>query len=75
MNSITFLKAAYTIAWLVYLGYLGRILLRMRRVEAELKELTISSSPPAAESIRSGVQQRALALNGAAPSNSSAWRT
>lgn len=58
MNSITFLKAAYTIAWLVYLGYLARILLRMRRVEAELKELAASSSP-AAESIPPGVRQRA----------------
>jgi uncharacterized membrane protein len=39
MNSITFLKAAYVIAWLAYLGYLGRILLRMKRVEEEAKEL------------------------------------
>jgi hypothetical protein len=59
MHSITFLKAAYTIAWLVYLGYLGRILLRMRRVEDELKEVAVSSSSPAADNIRPGVQQRA----------------
>ena len=59
MNSITFPKAAYTIAWLIYLGYLARILLRMRRVEAELKEVTAGSSAPAAEKIRPGVQQRA----------------
>jgi hypothetical protein len=39
MNSIAFLKAAYIIAWIVYVGYLGRILLRMRRVEEELKEV------------------------------------
>ena len=39
MNSITFLKAAYVVAWLAYLGYLGRILLRMKRVEDEAKEL------------------------------------
>ena len=39
MNSIAFLKAAYIIAWVVYVGYLGRILLRMRRVEDELKEV------------------------------------
>ncbi len=39
MNSIIFLKAAYIVAWVVYLGYLGRILLRMRRVEEEKKEL------------------------------------
>ena len=39
MNSITFLKAAYVIAWVVYVGYLGRILLRMKRVEDESDEL------------------------------------
>jgi len=39
MNSINFLKAAYIIAWVVYVGYLGRILLRMRLVEAERKEM------------------------------------
>jgi len=39
MNSIAFLKAAYLIAWVVYVGYLGRILLLMRRVEDELKEV------------------------------------
>ncbi len=59
MNSITFLKAAYTIAWLVYLGYLALILLRMHRVEKELKEVEAGSSSPAAENITPGVQQRA----------------
>jgi hypothetical protein len=39
MNPITFLKAAYIIAWVIYVGYLGRILLRTRRVEDEIKEL------------------------------------
>jgi hypothetical protein len=39
MNSIAFLKAAYIIAWLVYVGYLGKILLRMRSVEEELQEM------------------------------------
>jgi hypothetical protein len=39
MNSIAFLKAAYIVAWVVYVGYLGRILLRMRRVEEEIKEV------------------------------------
>ncbi len=39
MNPIAFLKAAYIIAWVVYLGYLGRILLRMKKVEDELKEM------------------------------------
>ncbi len=39
MNAIVFLKAAYAIAWIVYVGYLVKILLRMRRVEEELKEV------------------------------------
>jgi hypothetical protein len=59
VNSITFLKAAYTIAWLVYLGYLARILFRMRRVEDELKEMAASNSSPATQNITPGVQQRA----------------
>jgi hypothetical protein len=46
MNSIAFLKAAYIIAWVIYLGYLGRILLRSRRVEEEMKELSNSSRSP-----------------------------
>ncbi len=39
MHSLIFLKAAYIVAWVIYLGYLGRILLRMKKVEAERKEL------------------------------------
>jgi CcmD family protein len=39
MNPIAFLKAAYIVAWVVYLGYLGRILLRMKKVEDELKQM------------------------------------
>ncbi|HTV65031.1 MAG TPA: hypothetical protein VMD98_05465 [Bryocella sp.] len=48
MNLIAFLNemhltpysaAAYAIAWLVYLGYLGRILVRMKKVAAERAEL------------------------------------
>ena len=39
MNAIAFLKAAYIVAWVIYVGYLGRILLRMRKVEAEIREL------------------------------------
>ena len=39
MNSIMFLKAAYICAWVIYLGYLGRILLRMKKVQAERGEL------------------------------------
>ncbi len=44
MNPIAFLKAAYIIAWVVYLGYLGRILLRMKKVEEEMMELRNSNS-------------------------------
>ncbi len=39
MNPIAFLKTAYIVAWVVYLGYLGRILLRMKKVDDELKEM------------------------------------
>jgi CcmD family protein len=39
MNPIAFLKAAYIVAWVVYVGYLARILLRMKKVEEEMKEL------------------------------------
>lgn len=44
MNSIAFLKAAYIVAWVVYLGYLGRILLRMKKVEDETGELRRNGS-------------------------------
>jgi len=39
MSSIGFLKVAYIVAWVVYGGYLARILLRMKKVEEETKEL------------------------------------
>ncbi len=39
MNPIPFLRAAYIVAWVIYLGYLGRVLLRLRRVDAELDEI------------------------------------
>jgi len=39
MNPIPFLHTAYIVAWVVYVGYLGRILLRMKRVEEEKKEM------------------------------------
>ena len=42
MNAIAFLKAAYIVAWVIYVGYLGRILLRMRKVEAEIRELDVT---------------------------------
>ena len=58
MNSIAFLKAAYPIAWLVYLGYLGRILLRMRRVENELNEVKAAGSEPGAQNLSSGAQRQ-----------------
>jgi hypothetical protein len=44
MNSLTFLKIAYAIAWVTYVGYLGRILLRMKKVEQETNELHRSAS-------------------------------
>lgn len=58
MNAITFLKVAYIIAWVVYLGYLGRILLRMRRVEEELKEVSDGNPAPVPENIAPGVQRQ-----------------
>ncbi len=39
MSSIAFLRLAYAVAWITYLGYLVRILLRMKKVEDETKEL------------------------------------
>jgi len=39
MSSIAFLKAAYVVAWVAYMGYLVRILLRMKKVEDETQEL------------------------------------
>ena len=43
MSSIIFLKAAYAVAWVIYLGYLGRILLRMKKVAVEREELERTS--------------------------------
>ncbi|HLI64655.1 MAG TPA: hypothetical protein VKV05_14770 [Terriglobales bacterium] len=45
MNPIHFLDAAYLVAWVVYLGYLGRILLCLKRVEEEKKEFDRSRQP------------------------------
>jgi hypothetical protein len=39
MSSIGFLKLAYVVAWAIYLGYLARILLGMKKVEEERQEL------------------------------------
>jgi len=39
MSSIGFLKLAYVVAWLAYLGYLARILLGMKKVQEERQEL------------------------------------
>ncbi len=39
MSSIAFLKVAYAVAWVTYLGYLARILLRMKKVEEETREM------------------------------------
>ena len=44
MNSLAFLKAAYIIAWVIYVGYLARILLRLRKVEEERRELEQASA-------------------------------
>ena len=38
MSSIAFLRVAYAVAWITYLGYLVRILLRMKKVEDETEE-------------------------------------
>lgn len=51
MNPIPFLKAAYIVAWVIYVGYLCRILLRMRLVEQETKEFDLSNS--SASSVKS----------------------
>jgi len=44
MTSIHFLDAAYVVAWVVYLGYLARILLRLRVARKETAELIAQSS-------------------------------
>ncbi len=57
MSSIGFLKLAYVVAWVIYLGYLGRILMRMKKVAAEREELerTIPRSAAPATLKRSAV--------------------
>jgi CcmD family protein len=45
MNALAYLKAAYIVAWVVYVGYLIRILLRMRKVDQEIRELGATRSP------------------------------
>lgn len=47
MNSIVFLKAAYAVAWVIYLGYLAQILMRMKKVTAEREELerSVAATP------------------------------
>ena len=44
MDSLVFLKAAYAIAWIIYLGYLVQILRRMKKVAAEQEELQHSAA-------------------------------
>ena len=44
MNAIAFLKAAYIVSWVIYLGYLARILLRMKKVDTEREELEQASA-------------------------------
>lgn len=58
MNAIVFLKAAYAVAWIIYVGYLVKILLRMRRVEEELKEVESGGSSSTATSVKPGVQRQ-----------------
>ncbi len=53
MSSIMFLKVAYVVAWVVYLGYLGRILLRMKKVQAEREELERTNASTAPSLTRS----------------------
>ena len=43
MNSIAFLKAAYVVSWVIYVGYLGRILMRLKSVEGERKDVERST--------------------------------
>jgi len=47
MHLTPYSAAAYAIAWVIYLGYLGRILLRMKKVAAEREELerTLTRNP------------------------------
>ena len=39
MSGIGFLKAAYIVAWVIYLGYLGSLFPRFRRLHSEMKDL------------------------------------
>jgi CcmD family protein len=59
MNGILFLKAAYVIAWAVYLGYLFRMLVRMRSVEKELHEVEAAGSPSSVTVTAGAQRQRA----------------
>lgn len=45
MHLTPYSAAAYAIAWMAYLGYLGRILLRMKQVAAEREELERAAAP------------------------------
>ena len=57
MNAMMFLKAAYLIAWVVYLGYLFRMLTRLRTVEKELRELSLGDAPGSSE-VGAGIQRQ-----------------
>jgi len=46
MRSIAFLKAAYTVAWVIYLGYLGSLVGRFRRARQEMRDLERSHREP-----------------------------
>jgi hypothetical protein len=49
--------AAYAVAWIIYLGYLCRILLGMRKAQAELKEVGAGAPGLTAQS-NPGVQRQ-----------------
>ena len=57
MHLTPYSGAAYAVAWVIYVGYLGRILLRIRKVAAEKAELeravdSRSITAPAATAVR-----------------------
>lgn len=47
MHLTPFSGAAYAVAWVIYLGYLAHILLRMKKVTAEREELerSVAAAP------------------------------
>jgi hypothetical protein len=58
MHLTTYSAAAYAVAWVIYLGYLGRILLRMKKVAAERVELERTVASPIRQQILTTEAQR-----------------